>query len=48
MAGKTFQNDIVDTSKGGDSKVKAATLGPKTIQHRISKDAGGQIYDNIT
>ena len=27
----------------GDSKIKATTLSQKTIQHRISKDASGQI-----
>ena len=41
---KTFLNGIVDTSKGGDNKIKAATLSPKPIQHRILKDASGQIW----
>ena len=37
------KNGIVDISKGGDSQIKTITLSPKTIQHRISKDASGQI-----
>ena len=43
-AGNTFaDNGNVATSNGGDSKMTATTLSPKTIQHRISKDASAQI-----
>ena len=43
MALLALQNGIVDTSKEGNSKIKATKLSPKTIQHRILKDASGQI-----